>query len=282
MNKLNELGFEQVGYTSFQNGKLEIIISRYEHAKNILYAFVHEKGEDQIDWQVVYIGHTRNTLKNRMTGYRLGNGQATNNRVHNHLKGALESDTRHYVYVLHDKINLNIHSIEVDLAAGLEYSLIQFYAKYNSSNGHVNLFNIAGNPKNSQNENMEVILGEIRDESIDYLNEDNQAGAVVQYFEYKLDKTYWNNPNVNIPLKFQDGFGQHGDIVSVDFFNQKKLVHQLEVIINRNAVSNAAPRLHFPMKNGVNYFQDWKHQYFQKGDTLTVSIMGRNHLSFNL
>lgn len=282
MNKLNELGFEQVGYTSFENGKLKITISRYEHAKNILYAFVHEIGEDEMDWQVVYIGHTRNSLKNRMTGYRLGNGLATNNRVHNHLKKALENDTRHYVYVLHDKININIHSIEVDLAAGLEYSLIQFYAKYNSSNSHVNLFNIAGNPKNTQNENMEDVLCEKREESIDYLKEDNQTGAVVQYFEYKLDKTYWNNPYVNIPLKFQDRFGQHGDIVTVDFFQQNKLVQQLEVLINRNAVPNAAPRLHFPMKNGVNYFQDLKHQYFQERDILTVSIMGRNHISFNM
>jgi hypothetical protein len=282
MNKLIELGFEQVGFTSFENRKLKITISRYELAKNILYAFVHEIGEDEIDWQVVYIGHSRNSLKNRMTGYRLGNGQATNNRVHNHLNWALENDTRHYVYVLHDKINLNIHSIEVDLAAGLEYSLIQYYANYNAANNHSKLFNIAGNPKNNQNQNIEDILCEIREESMDYKKEDNQPETVVQYFEYKLDKTYWNNPYVNIPLKFQDRFGQHGDIVTVDFFQQKKLVQRLEVIINRNAVTNAAPRLYFPTRNDVNFFQDWKHQYFQKGDTLTVSIVSRNHLSFNL
>lgn len=282
MNKLIELGFEQVGFTSFENGKLKITISRYELAKNILYAFVHEIGEDEIDWQVVYIGHSRNSLKNRMTGYRLGNGQATNNRVHNHLNWALENDTRHYVYVLHDKINLNIHSIEVDLAAGLEYSLIQYYANYNAANNHSKLFNIAGNPKNNQNQNIEDILCEIREESMDYKKEDSQPETVVQYFEYKLDKTYWNNPYVNIPLKFQDRFGQHGDIATVDFFQQKKLVQRLEVIINRNAVNNAAPRLYFPTRNDVNFFQDWKHQYFQKGDTLTVSIVSRNHLSFNL
>ena len=282
MNKLIELGFEQVGYTSFENGKLKITISRYEHAKNILYAFVHEIGEDEIDWQVVYIGHTRNSLKNRMTGYRFGNGQATNSRVHNHLNSALENDTRHYVYVLHDKINLNIHSIEVDLAAGLEYSLIQFYANYNTTNNHVNLFNIAGNPKNTQSQNIEEILCDIGEEIIDYKIEDNQPETVIQYFEYKLDKTYWNNPYINIPLKFQDLFGQHGDIVTVDFFQQKKLVQQLEVIINRNAVNNAAPRLYFPTRNNVNFFQDWKHHFFQKGDTLTVSIVSRNHLSFNL
>ncbi len=81
-----ELGFEQVGFTSLKNGKLEIEISRNEQAKNILYAFIHKIGEDEINWQVMYIGHTRKSLKNRMVGYRLGNGQATNNRVHNHLK----------------------------------------------------------------------------------------------------------------------------------------------------------------------------------------------------
>jgi hypothetical protein len=282
MNKLIELGFEQVGITSLKNGKLEIEISRNEHAKNILYAFVHEKGEDEIDWQVVYIGHTRKSLKNRMLGYRLGNGQATNNRVHNHLKSELGNGSRHYVYVLHDKINLNIHSIEVDLAAGLEYSLIQFYANYNFSQGHVNLFNIAGNKNNPQNENVEVVFTEMHEENIDYPVDENQDNPVVQTFDYSLGKTYWNHPYLNIPTRFEGLFGRHGDVVAVDFFHGGELIRQLEVVIDRNAVNNSAPRLYFPTRNGVNFFQDWKHDHFREGDTMSVTIVGRNHLSFNL
>jgi hypothetical protein len=282
MNKLIELGFEQVGFTSLKNGKLEIEIARNEHAKNILYAFVHVIGEDEIDWQVVYIGHTRKSLKNRMVGYRLGNGQATNNRVHNHLIRELENGSRHYVYVLHNKINLNIHSIEVDLAAGLEYSLIQHYANYNFLQGHVNLFNIAGNRNNPQNENVEVVLTEMQEESIDYPLDDTLDGAEIQTFDYVLSRTYWNQPYLNIPIRFQELFGKHGDLVAVDFFRHGKLVHQLEVVINRNAVINSAPRFYFPMRNGVNFFQDWKHAHFREGDTMSVKIVGRNRLSFNL
>lgn len=282
MNKLIELGFEQVGFTSLKNGKLEIEISRNEHAKNILYAFVHEKGEDQIDWQVVYIGHTRKSLKNRMVGYRLGNGQATNNRVYNHLKSELENGSRHYVYVLHDKINLNIHSIEVDLAAGLEYSLIQYYANYNFSQGHVNLFNIAGNKNNPQNENVEVVFSEMHEENIDYPVVENQDNPIAQTFDYSLGKTYWNHPYLNIPTRFEGLFGRHGDVVAVDFFLGGELIRQLEVVIDRNAANNSAPRLYFPTRNGVNFFQDWKHRNFMEGDTIAVTIVNRNHLSFNL
>lgn len=282
MNKLIELGFEQVGFTALKNGKLEIEVSRNEHAKNILYAFVHETGEDEIDWQVVYIGHTRKSLKNRMVGYRLGNGQATNNRVHNHLKSELENGSRHYVYVLHDKINLNIHSIEVDLAAGLEYSLIQYYANYNLSQGHVNLFNIAGNKNNPQNENVEVVFTEMHEENIDYTVVENQDNPIVQTFDYSLSKTYWNHPYLNIPKRFEGLFGRHGDVVAVDFFQDGKLIRQLEVVIDRNAVNNSAPRLYFPTRNGDNFFQDWKHRNFMEGDTIVVTIVNRNHLSFNL
>ena len=282
MNKLIELGFEQVGFTTLKNGKLEIEISRNELAKNILYAFVHEKGEDEIDWQVVYIGHTRKSLKNRMVGYRLGNGQATNNRVHNHLKSELEKGSRHYVYVLHDKINLNIHSIEVDLAAGLEYSLIQYYSDYNFSLGHVNLFNIAGNKNNPQNENVEVVFTELQEESIDYPVDENQENRVVLKFDYSLGKTYWNQPYLNIPARFEGLFGMHGDVVAVDFFHGGDLIRQLEVVINRTAVNNSAPRLYFPTRNGVDFFQDWKHGNLMEGDTIAVTIVGRNHLSFNL
>jgi len=282
MNKLIELGFEQVGFTSLKNGKLEIEISRNEHAKNILYAFVHEKGEDPIDWQVVYIGHTRKSLKNRMVGYRLGNGQATNNRVYNHLKSELENGSRHYVYVLHDKINLNIHSIEVDLAAGLEYSLIQYYANYNFSQGHVNLFNIAGNKNNPQNENVEVVFSEMHEENIDYPVVENQDNPIVHTFDYSLGKTYWNHPYLNIPTRFEGLFGRHGDVVAVDFFHGGELIRQLEVVIDRNAANNSTPRLYFPTRNGVNFFQDWKHGNFMEGDTIAVTIVNRNHLSFNL
>jgi len=282
MNKLIELGFEQVGFTSLKNGKLEIEISRHEQAKNILYAFIHKIGEDEINWQVVYIGHTRKSLKNRMVGYRLGNGQATNNRVHSHLKTELENGSSHYVYVLHDKINLNIHSIEVDLAAGLEYSLIQYYANYNFSQGHINLFNIAGNTNNPQNQNVEIVFTEMREESIDYPLDENQNKPVVQTFDYSLGKTYWNHPYLNIPTRFEGQFGKHGDVVRVDFFLHGELVRQLEVVIDRTSVKNSAPRCYFPMRNGVNFFQDWKHNHFQEGDSITVTIVGRNHLSFNL
>jgi hypothetical protein len=281
MEKLIELGFENIGYTSAVNGKLDIIINSKEFAKNILYAFVRVVGDDIIDWQVVYIGHTRNSLKNRMAGYRLGNGKATNNRVHNHLKNILDNDGNHRIYVLHDKINLNIHSIEVDLAAGLEYALIQYYANYNSLQGHPNLFNIAGNLNNPENENIEVVISQIQEENSIYPEFVDQ-GFELKKFVYKLGTTYWEKPYVNIPVEFGNLFGLDGDVVAVDFIQEGHFLYQVQVKINRTATNNGAPRLYFPMRNGTNYFQNWKHTNFSEGDAVIVKIIERNHLLFEI
>jgi hypothetical protein len=281
MDKLIEIGFEKAGHTNFANGKFEIKIDRYEQAKNILYAFVNVTDNEQIDWQVVYIGHTRNSLKNRMNGYRLGHGKETNNRVHNHLKSTSMNGGKHFIYVLHDKFNLNIHSLAVDLSAGLEYSLIKFYANYNSINGHVELFNIAGNIKNPKAEDTKAILSELHDELADYSNVESPDNTALGTFEYILDKTYWNKPYLNIPSKFTECFGEHGDIVLVEIFMTNNLVHKLEVLVNRKAVANGTPRLYFPAPNSGNLYQEWKQKNFREGDILTVTIIQKNHISIS-
>jgi hypothetical protein len=180
---------------------------------------------------------------------------------------------------LHDKFNLNIHSIAVDLAAGLEYSLIKFYANYNSLNGHVELFNIAGNIKNPQAEDVNSILSELHEENVDYSNDKQPDKLAMRTFEYKLDTTYWNKPFLNIPTKFTECFGEHGDIVLVEIYLRDILVHKLEVLINRKAVTNGTPRFYFPTTTSGNIFQEWKHNNFREGDILAVSIIDKNHIS---
>jgi hypothetical protein len=272
MDKLLELGFKPAATTSIENSNLFINIGQNENATNVLYAFVIVEGENIEDWKVRYIGHTRKTFRNRMYGYQLGNGHAVNNRIHNEVKSVIESGKKIIVYLLNDTFNLNIHSLDIDIAAGLEYSLIDFYRKYNIENEHPPLQNIAGNKT-------EVTVNGVDDneEDLTYLVEE-ESNEIQNSFTYTLSKTYWNHPSINIPKEFSDYFGEQGTNVMVEFYNENIRVRSLNVLVNRNAVPNQTPRLYFGQNEDGIWFQNWKHQNYNQGDSFTINIIGNNRL----
>lgn len=310
MQKLIDLGFEEAAVASLKHGAagqvtgIEINITKFANATNILYAFVFHSGEEQVDLSHVrYIGHTRKTFANRMAGYQAGHGTAVNNRVHEAVKNHLRSVGKVGVYVMSDRFLFSMHDLHVDIAAGLEYSLIAYYRDYNHQVGHPRLLNKAGNPKHkgAQKAPSAAEIRKIaREEAADRIEEDlpyvpttpppyipaNAAGAALPptplcQFNFELtEKVYWPIEVINVKKRCGKFFGPHGDVVRVDLVDAHGMTQTVSVSINRNANLNHTPRLPFAADatGARDAYRAWKHAHRTVGDTVTVLVVGRNHI----
>ena len=117
-SRLVELGFRQVGEWRIQNGKPQYSLSAEATSYNVLYAFV--SGDE-----VLYIGKTTIALRDRMYQYQKpGPSQRTNIRVHGLLNDLLSRGTYVQIHALPDDGSMQYRGFHVNLAAGLEDSVI--------------------------------------------------------------------------------------------------------------------------------------------------------------
>jgi hypothetical protein len=256
------------------------------NATNILYAFIfHRNEDDPALWRVAYIGHTRKSFGNRMTGYQQGHGTAVNNRIHTAVLQHLTGGGNVRVYVLPNHFGMKIFDLAVDTAAGLEYSLISFYATYNQQQGHPRLLNIAGNRAPlAQAPTIDLTAAEVadqREEEMEYIPPAAAIGIPLAQFDYSLGTTYWNNPSINVPVAHQAHFGIDGTQVQMDLDQGNGAVQTLNCLVSRRANINGTPRLWFAENDGET-FQAWKHTHFQPGAVVVVSIVGPNHINLTL
>lgn len=87
--------------------------------KNALYAFC--AGDE-----VLYIGKTARSLEKRFTGYRdPGNTQATNCKCHNAIRELIGAGKDVRILVLPDQTHLHWGEFRINLAAGMEDSLVE-------------------------------------------------------------------------------------------------------------------------------------------------------------
>jgi hypothetical protein len=286
MDKLLNLGFRESARAEIINNQFQITISRNEYSRNILYVFVIKSGDDISNWHIRYIGHSRKSFRNRMYGYQQGNGQAVNNRIHIEMRERCINGEEVIVYCLPDLFNMQLHDLHIDVAAGLEYSLINYYVTYNVEYNHPSLQNIAGNPNyNLQgipNVN-QVLVADRNEEEQEYLNNQVHPGnlPVIDSFNQVLGVTYWNHPFINIPTQLSNYFGETGETVEISVFVNETRTLLFTATINREANTNNSPRLYMPGDDGHN-FQDWKRSNFNQGDSIPFQITGVNQLTIQL
>ena len=98
--------------------------------RNALYAFC-------VDTEVLYIGKTARSLEKRFVGYRdPGKTRATNCRCHNAIRKLLKAQKTVRIMVLLDQFHLRWGNFHINLAAGLEDSLVEtLEPKLNGNNG---------------------------------------------------------------------------------------------------------------------------------------------------
>lgn len=118
MKRLLDIGFKHAGVWSLGDDALELEFVAHEHCSNVLYALVSNE-------EVLYIGKTVKPLKQRMYGYRKPSAtQSTNLKNNANITKLLESGEEVLLYAFPDNGLLSYGGFVVNLAAGLEDSLI--------------------------------------------------------------------------------------------------------------------------------------------------------------
>lgn len=118
LSKLTEIGFRRVGEWYLDNGDPELTLEAEAESANILYSFV-------VDGSPKYVGKTVQPLQKRMYGYRKPAAtQSTNIRNNQLLKEALHNGSKVELFALPDHGLLHFGSFHLNLAAGLEDSIV--------------------------------------------------------------------------------------------------------------------------------------------------------------
>jgi len=118
MNRLIDIGFWNVGEWKIISENVSPNLLSLADSSNILYAFIS-------DDEVLYVGKTTQTLKKRLYGYQKpGPTQLTNIKGNKLLKEHLAKGKSVNIYALPDDGLHHIGAFHLNLAAGLEDSII--------------------------------------------------------------------------------------------------------------------------------------------------------------
>ena len=115
---LELVGFCRVGQWRMASGQPKCALTAEQETNNILYAFA--AGGD-----VLYVGVTTNILRKRMYQYQKpGARQGPNAKVREKIEARLASGEAVAIYALPDPGDMEYQGFRLNLAAGLEYSLL--------------------------------------------------------------------------------------------------------------------------------------------------------------
>lgn len=205
MNRLLEIGFELAGHWSIVDGALTLDISRHGNQANVLYAFT-------VDGEVKYVGKTTQTLKKRLYGYcNPGVSQSTNQRNHRLIREMLERECAVDVLALPDNALMHYGQFHLNLAAGLEDSIISTLKP--EWNGMAST-----HPVERTVDPVEV------------------RGS----FQFVLQPTYYSSGFFNVSVDYSDLFASDGE--QIDIFCGD-LQDSVTGMINRRANKNGTPRI---------------------------------------
>jgi predicted GIY-YIG superfamily endonuclease len=125
LDKLIKIGFKKVGEWELDADNIKFNLSTIEN-QNILYCFVQNSNP-------LYIGKTSKGILKRMEQYRKpGKSQSTNTKNNTLIKEGLKNKKKIEIYCMYEFDELDIEGIHINMAAGLEDSLITYLKKNES------------------------------------------------------------------------------------------------------------------------------------------------------
>ena len=239
MQRLLDIGFEHAGRWYIKDGLLELEITRFATQANVLYAFI-------ADGEIKYIGKTVTPLATRMRGYRRPHArQSTNVRNHAAVRDLLASGADIELFVLPDNGLMHYGKFHLNLAAGLEDSLIKVIAPpWNG--GH------AEDPK----EQFEDV-----DQPVE-----TALPAPSASFAVTLGATYYAKGFFNVGVSSSNLLGGEGEKIEIHMGEHDGVVTGY---ISRKAnPGTLAPRVY-----GSAELRDWFQANFEKGDEVVADVL---------
>jgi hypothetical protein len=239
MQRLLDIGFQHAGRWFIKDGALELEITRFATQANVLYAFV-------ADGEVRYIGKTATPLAVRMRGYRRPHArQPTNMRNHAAICELLASGADVELFVLPDNGLMHYGKFHLNLAAGLEDSLIKVIAP----------------PWNG---------GRAEDTKQQFENPDQPVETTLPApsasFSVTLGNTYYASGFFNVGVSNSNLLGGQGEKIEIYLGGRDRMVTGY---ISRKAnPATLAPRVY-----GSAALRDWFQANFKKGDDVVVDVL---------
>ena len=220
MDRLLYIGFIKIGYWELLDGQLHYAMTESFHdVCNNLYAFV-------CDGEVKYIGKTTRLLKRRMYNYKKpGQSQSTNIKNNAYIREALLLNIAVDILALPDNGLMHYGPFHLNLAAGLEDSIIKIIAP--EWNGGIK--GITDEPS---------LYNQFSDEA----GNEERPEAITSSVDYHFNMapTYWKRGFFNVPVCSSDEFSHDGDKLTI--VNPDGSV-VLTAIINRTANKSQSPRI---------------------------------------
>lgn len=238
MDRLIKIGFEDIGHWLIENGDLVYTLKKQATQKNVLYAFA-------VDGEIKYIGKTTRTIAERMYGYKKPSGtQKTNIKNNKNILDALSLGKAVNIFVLPDNGLMHYGIFHLNLAAGLEDSLI-------------NTINPEWNGR--QPRELEP------DDSIVELIIEDTLPKPESTFQLTLHPTYYEKGFFNVPVAEAQRFGDDGENIEIYLGNYND---PITGVINRKANSNGTPRI-----MGGRLLRDWINNNYNQMDVIRVSLI---------
>ena len=229
MNRLLGIGFAQAGNWSLKNGVLSLSISRFGEQKNVLYSFLE-------DGEIRYVGKSTQSLRRRMYGYlRPSISQGTNVRVNGLIQHSLSSSHDVEILVLPDNGLMHYGQFHLNLAAGLEDSIIASIRP----------------PWNG---------GQVKVDSEPTID----PIPVIDRFPFQLHPTYFEHGYFNVPSANAASFGDDGQTIDV-FISESE--PPIRALINRRSNQNGTPRI-----MGGADLRTWLQSQSKIGDLFVIEV----------
>ncbi len=261
MNRLLQIGFRSVGHWKLENGNPIYELTALINTQNILYAFI-SNGE------VKYIGKTVQTLKRRMYGYQNpGPTQSTNIKNNEKIRQLLLDGEAVDIFALPDNGLLHYGGFHINLAAGLEDSLIsELSPDWNRGYGESK----DTSRKNVVSEDDLTLLRENFTEEDPLPIDGTQRflssnESIRPIFKLLLHKTYYNQGFFNITVDFDRYFGSDNENIEINVGETNQIITGY---INRTANTNGTPRI-----MGGKELKKWFQINFDVNDTVYVWIL---------
>jgi len=259
MNDLSRIGFNIVG--EWNQSENDLRYNLYDQnvtwLDNILYAFAESDG-DSDDGLVKYIGKTTKSMRNRYVGYeKPGNAQQTNRRVHINIKKSLDDGKRVRILLFEDVVHLQWGGFNLNVAAGIEDSLIKaFQAEWNR----------AGRERPVQTATQEIETEFFGTQDAEVIQRPTVEPLGSQ--QITLGATYYKTGYMNFNPACSLHLGEHGTVITLYAGDRV-----LSARIDRNAVPNSSVRV-----NWGQALARWYQAGYEQGDVITVDVYPNNQV----
>lgn len=245
MKRLSDIGFTKVGEWKNENSVFKYDIENHLQEKNLLYAFIINK-------EVLYIGKTTDTLKNRMNGYKNASGsQKTNVRIKAKIIEKL-FQFKVEIYILIDKENLTFGKYKISLASGLEDNLIASITPKWNFRGKIRIKELE-----IPAENQKIMI-----------ENSPQISTIKRTINIILGEEYWNNGFFNFSKKELDILPNEPTQITLilglndDYFIPGHFLFSTE---------SKQPRV-----RGNKTLKEWFQMNYSKGEKIEIDILNKD------